>query len=528
MIKIKQFSTFFFSYTSDHYFIRWVFLKFLGLIYFIAFVSLGVQIQGLIGSEGILPAGTYLSLISNSFGPERYILFPTLFWLHPTDGFLTFLWVFGAFSAILLILGIMPVVMLTFLWAFYLSLCTIGQDFLNFQWDVLLLEVGFLSIFFAPFQLWPDRNKESPPPRIILWLYHWLLFRLMFSSGMVKLLSGDPTWRSFTALNYHYETQPLPTALAWYMHQLPEIFQKFSVFIMFVIELVIPFFIFASRRFKFFAFCSLVLLQGLIIATGNYCFFNILTIALTLLLLDDSAVKKIFPGLKRLFRCPPNPQVHYSLLAKNTLVLFTFLIFFLSIIQFSSTVLRNVKFPAAVYTVLRWSAPFRTVNRYGLFAVMTTVRNEIIVEGSNDRQNWRAYEFKWKPGDLARKPGRVAPHQPRLDWQMWFAALRPYQQVPWFMNFLYRLLTGSPEVLALLKKNPFPVHPPKYIRALFYEYHFTNLKEKRTSGNWWRRELKGLYCPIIYLKNRLQPELIHKGGVAPQSQKVKGLVGLNH
>jgi hypothetical protein len=280
--------------------VRWVFLRSLGVIYLIAFVSLWAQIMGLIGRNGILPAESAMAAMrrgadAQHFGLERYHLVPTLCWFKATDGFLKFQCAAGTALAVLLIVGIAPAPCLFLLWLIYLSLATVCQDFLGFQWDILLLETGFLAIFLAPLQLWPGLSRAAPPSRLVLWLLRWLLFKLMFESGCVKLLSGDPAWRSLTALRFHYETQPLPTWIGWYAHQLPAWAQAASAVVMFGIELFVPFLIFAPRRLRQWACLTLVFFQMLIFLTGNYCFFNLLTIALCLLLLDDAALRAFLP-----------------------------------------------------------------------------------------------------------------------------------------------------------------------------------------------------------------------------------------
>ena len=393
--------------------------------------------------------------------------------------FLQLACVAGALAGFAIILGVGRRIALAIAFILYLSLVSVGQDFLSFQWDFLLLECGFLAIFLLPVF-----------PRV--WLFRWLLFRLMFLSGAVKLLSGDPTWRNLTALQYHYQTQPLPTPFAWYFHQLPADFQKASVVFVFVVELLIPFLMFAPRRVRFFAGGMTVVLQILIFITGNYAFFNLLTLALCLFLYDDAVLRR--------FRRKAPAEPRSTVLQRSvTAVLFTFILL-ASCFELMGTFARRIPQPAA--TLLSAMAPFGIVNTYGLFAVMTTSRLEITVEGSNDGQTWLAYRFKYKPGDLDRAPRWVQPHQPRLDWQMWFAALGSYQGNPWFVNFMLRLLEGSPDVPALLAVNPFPSAPPRYIRAQVYDYKFTNMAEHRATGNWWRRELKGTYFPPASLKQR--------------------------
>jgi predicted DCC family thiol-disulfide oxidoreductase YuxK len=468
---------------------RWVFLRLLGLIYLIAFVSLWTQVDGLIGSQGITPAAAMMQQVRDAewgtHGPALYWYLPTLCWLNTSDAFLHFLCWGGALLSVLVLLGVAAPFSLCGCWLFYLSLSVVGDIFLGYQWDALLLETGLLAIFFAPFQLVPRFSRELPPSRLWLWMLRFLLFKLMFCSGVVKLSSGDPMWHNLTALTVHYETQPLPTWIGWYAYQLPFWFQKFSCSVMFAIELGAPFLIFAPRRLRFAGCGALVFLQVLIALTGNYCFFNLLTIALCVLLLDDSVVAAVYDRrdtrssqtavADRRYR-PTCPWLRWSLIPLAAVYLV------ISTVQIIGSFHVLLNWPAPVRALYSAVSPLRSINSYGLFAVMTTSRHEIMVEGSDDGREWRAYEFKDKPGDLNQRPGFVAPHQPRLDWQMWFAALGRYQQNPWFINFCVRLLQGQPEVLALLKTNPFPVAPPRYIRAMVYDYHFTEERAKLLSG----------------------------------------------
>jgi hypothetical protein len=313
----------------------------------------------------------------------------------------------------------------------------------------------------------------------------------MFASGFVKLASGDAAWRNLSALRHHYETQPLPPWTAWYFHHLPPSFQTLSCVVMFSIELGAPFLIFAPRRLRLFAFGALVFLQVVIAATGNYAFFNLLAIALCVLLLDDEA----FPARWRRRRGALSgagrrwPRIVVAAAAAAILLV--------SGAHTIAMLFRPRSFPRPVVALAQAIAPFQIVNTYGLFAVMTTSRPEISVEGSDDGANWRPYPFRWKPGDPSRRPRFVAPHQPRLDWQMWFAALGSAEQNPWFLRFAARLLEGSPPVLRLLADNPFPDHPPRYLRAVLYDYRFTTPAERRATGDWWARRELGLYLPVI-------------------------------
>lgn len=482
------------------------FLRILAVIYFIAFFSLGIQILGLIGSQGILPISMYLEQVREQIGARGYGIVPTLTWINSGDGFLLFLCGGGILFSVLLFWGFIPNVLLFLLWGFYLSLVTAGQEFLSFQWDILLLETGFLAIFLAPMTLRDHFSRNFEPPAIPRLLLKWLLFRLVFLSGVVKLASGDETWRTLTALQFHYETQPLPPWTAWAMHHLPPVFHQFSTLMMFLSELVIPFLFFAPRRLRLTGCFAAIFFQLLIVATGNYCFFNLLAMALCLFLLDDAFWMGCHPArsegsqiLQILRRYAPQGDKKARKMPAGITLPLAFLVLWISLGQMSwiwEGGKRQVRSQGNLEQIL---SPFRTINSYGLFAVMTTTRDEIRVEGSNDGVNWLAYEFKYKPGDLSKKPRFVQPHQPRLDWQMWFAALGTYRQNPWFMNFCIRLLQGSPEVLKLIEKNPFPKAPPRYIRASLYRYRFSNFEEKRHFKVWWKREERGLYCPPLSL-----------------------------
>ncbi len=491
---------------------RWLFLRLLAVIYLIAFLSLHVQMLGLIGTRGVLPVSDFLQAVRESLGSQSYWSFPTLAWISPGDTILRVLSVGGILASLVALAGLVPLLAFATLWLLYLSLVIAGQDFLSFQWDILLLETGFLGIFFSP--------RRAPPSRTVLWLLRFLLFRLMFSSGAGKLASGDLTWRTLTALNYHYETQCLPTPLAWYMHQLPGWFQKVSSGFTLGTEILVPFLIFTPRRLRFTAAVLLIVLQVLIMLTGNYAFFNWLPIALCLLLFDDAlfqtwrtlqrAASRLVSTLGR--RSPdtsvqgsrvspqqagePAPQARRAL-PRLVSILLAAALLPAGAIQVARMFWTLDWIPSPAARVLGHLTQLHVVGNYGLFTVMTTSRPEIVVEGSNDGQTWREYEFKYKPGDLKRRPPIVAPHQPRLDWQMWFAALGDYRGNPWFVNLMVRLLEGSPEVLALLERNPFPTAPPRYIRAARYDYHFTR---NRTDGAWWRREFKDLYFPVASLK----------------------------
>ena len=499
---------------------RW-FLRMLGLVYLIAFVSLWVQVDGLVGSNGMSPVHQFLPVVRQQLGSDAYFLLPTLCWFDSSNAFLHFLCGGGVVLSLVLILGIAPALSLVVLFVFYLSLTIAGQVFLSFQWDVLLLEAGFLSIFLAPWRLRPRelmwwRGSASPGTacpvsRPGLFLLKLLLFKLMLMSGVVKLTSGDDSWgwlnHSFhwsavTALDYHYWSQPLPTVFAWWADKTPEWFKHFSVAFCLAVEIIVPFFIWAPRRPRLVAAGLLIFLQIVIALTGNYCFFNLLTIALCLLLIDDASIGRSQEGrapagwASQELRPPNTSSVTYRLSTYAAIVVLVVTLPINAWLIFSAFKPQSQP-PGWVANLYEQLEAFRIVNGYGLFRVMTKDRDEIVIEGSTDGIDWMPYEFKWKPGDVKRAPGWCAPHQPRLDWQMWFAALESPQQNPWFLGLIVRLLEGSRDVTGLLSRNPFPEKPPKYIRAMFYRYRFTNEQERQQTGAWWKRKELREYLPTI-------------------------------
>ena len=369
---------------ATHIAVRRLFLRILAVVYLLAFGSLAVQMEGLVGSGGILPVGALLDWAGSRYGPERYWLLPTLCWLSSGDGLLRGLCWGGAFLSVLLFLELAPVLVLLLLWAFYLSLVTAGQIFLGYQWDGLLLEVGLLAMLIAPSGLRPRQAGAGRVPGHALWLLRWLLFRLMFSSGVVKLRSGDEAWRGLTALRFHYETQPLPTPLAWYAHQLPGWFHSLSTVVMFSAELLAPLLIFAPRRLRLGACAAMAGLQVLIAATGNYGFFNLLTLALCVLLLDDQALPSRWRGRGEA-ASPERTRLSWRGASSAALAAALFL---LSAIVFSGTLGLRIPWPRPILQALDVADSFRSINGYGLFAVMTTSRPEIVVEGSADGLTW--------------------------------------------------------------------------------------------------------------------------------------------
>jgi predicted DCC family thiol-disulfide oxidoreductase YuxK len=464
--------------------VSFVFLRLLGLIYLAAFVSFAVQALGLIGSQGILPIAGLVKLIGSSAGVERFFVMPMLFWINASDLAIRLVCWAGAGFSLLLIFNVLPRLCLLALYVLYLSLLYGGQTFMSFQWDTFLLETGFLALLLS--------FAQKPG----IWLLRWLLFRFMFMSGVVKLLSGDAHWWNLSALSYHFYTQPLPTPLAWYAaHWQPSVLRVLTAGVFFV-ELLLPFLIFCPRRLRFVAGFGVLLLQSCILITGNYNWVNLQTMLLCLLLFDDAALRKCLP--QRLARALSQRIRQRSSKAVSIVVgAWGLLLVFLSLVQMDMRFGGNP--PTALRYLDQFMEPMRMTSSYGLFAVMTTERNEIIIEGSDDGIEWREYEFRYKPGDVTRRPPWNIPHQPRLDWQMWFAALDDPRRLNWFPHFLERLLQNEPTVTGLMEKNPFAAKAPQYIRAEFYDYTFSSGEELR-KGVWWQRRSVGSYFPVVRLK----------------------------
>lgn len=492
-----------------------LFLRLLGVVYLVAFASLGLQIVGLVGESGLLPAGPFLERVDTYYeetgtGQSPQWNYPTLAWLSTSDGFLRGLCIAGVALSALLVAGLAPMPILLLLWTLYLSLFWIGQTFLSFQWDILLLEIGFLAIFVAPSTLRSRLFGDRHPPRLALFLVWWLLFRLMLESGLVKLTWDNPyppealgpngnTWENLTALDYHYWTQPLPLWTSWFAAKLPALVQKASVLGVYLIEILLPFFIFGPRRLRHVAFVGICFFMVLINGTGNYNFFNLLTVVLAVTLLDD----RVFPqSLRDRIRGADLPALA-SPTRRRSFLLVPLAAFV--VLLGGQQVLRAGSPPGPGASPSLESRlglrQFVLVNDYGLFRSMTETRPEIVIEGSRDGLSWQPYEFRWKPGDLSQRPRFTGPHQPRLDWQMWFEALnleRIHQQTgrldpramsPWFQSLLVRLREGESTVTSLLEHNPFEDVPPARLRVLLYQYRFTTADEKRETGDWWHREL---------------------------------------
>lgn len=480
--------------------VAWLYLRALGLVYLCAFLSFWVQLEGLIGPEGILPAEELMEAARQSPSVSVWT-FPTwCWWLGASSASLHLQAALGVLLSLLLAFGLANVPLLLLLWSLYLSLATVGRIFMGYQWDNLLLEAGLLAALLVPLgSLFAHRWRSTPT--LALWLHRLLVFRLMFSSGFVKLSSGDLAWRNLSAMRFHYETQPIPARLSWYVHQLPEFVHEASVLLVFGVQLVAPFLLFAPRRVRHVGALSLAGLQGLILLTGNYGFFNLLALALILTCLDDRALLRRLPfelsawlGRRPFTALREGVRRNLGIAARAGAGA---LLGLLGAFTLAGTVGLSLRGDGLVGRALDTIAPYRSVNRYGLFAVMTTERPEIEVQGSDDGVSFHPYVFKHKVGPLDRSPAFILPHMPRLDWQMWFAALGSAERNPWFSRFLFALLEGRRPVLELLEHDPFDGRPPRFVRATFWDYRFTRMGERWSTGRVWVRSERGLYFQAV-------------------------------
>jgi hypothetical protein len=470
---------------------RRAFLAALGFVYLLAFGSLWAQLDGLYGSRGIAPIADLMERARAALSGAGRLELPTLFWFGASDGLLHATCLGGVLVSLLLIAGVLPRVSAALAWTLYLAFVAAGRPFLPFQWDALLLEAGLLAAFYAPGGLLPYRSHQRAPSPVVRFLLGWLLFRLMFQSGLVKLQSGDAVWRDLTALDYHYWTQPLPHVLSVYADRLPALVDKACLVVMFAIELVAPFLLIAPRRVRHGALLSIVLLMALIAATGNYGFFNLLTVVLCLPLLDDRALERLTPFL---------PWLTTGSIVSGERTRRTRLLRGVAVVLAAAVVLQTVwqarwieALPAPVERTMVALSRCYSFNRYGLFANMTEDRPEVVIEGSEDGRTWERYAFRWKPGALDRRPGFAGPHMPRLDWQMWFVTFQGGRPPDWFDALLARLLEASPPVLALLEDEPFDGRPPRAVRAAVYHYRFAP-DEARREGRWWVRKRVGPFA----------------------------------
>ena len=488
---------------------RWLFLRALGAIYFSAFFSLVFQIRGLIGPHGISPASDYLQAVAHAMGYWQRIWYaPTLLWWSSGSAMLVAICWAGIIASILLFLNVWPRAMLFVCFVCFLSFVSAAQDFSGYQSDGMLLEAGFISFFLGPPGLRPGLGSAHPPSRATLFLLQWEWFRIYFQSGAVKLLSGDPQWRNFTAMDEYYQNGPLPTWIGWYVQHLPHWFHAATVYATLAMELGLVWMLFLPRRWRIVCFFIVTPWQIGVILTANYTFLNYLVLAMGVLLLDDRFVLGIVPErwtsrLRRAFGLLESGEAERPVRASIArhwnfmrLIVSSLLLAWVGYATTTQLIWMFTKVPLPTTPVVALE-PFRIANRYGLFAVMTRGRFEIEFQGSNDGQTWVSYSFRYKPQALDRPPGIYAPYQPRLDWNLWFASLGSWRDYPIVPNTEVRLLENENDVLALFAGNPFSHAPPREIRALLWQYWFTTMAEKRATGMWWRRQLVGLYAPTL-------------------------------
>jgi len=532
---------------------RWIFLRALALIYFSAFYSLLFQIKGLIGPEGILPAGDFLHAAAEQLGFSRYYFVPTLYWISSSStALITITWI-GLAASLIAFLNLWPRLCFFICFLCFLSFIAASNVFSSYQSDGMLLEAGFIALFFTPPGLLPGWGARHPPSRMSQFLLQWEWFRIYFESGLVKLLSGDVEWRNFTAMDEYYQNGPLPTWVGWYVQHLPHWFQAATVAGTLVMELGLVLMMFFPRRVRIICFFIVTPWEIGVILTANYTFLNYLVLSLGFLLLDDRFLMRFVPQRWQPHeeRLRPEEPVATRLIAEEqplsilasqsmvpaggsdvpaepveeaveagtretgllregwrrigfyawaaglvfSVVMLTW-IFYDTTAEMIALPLRAMPLPTAP---IAWLEPFRIANQYGLFAVMTRGRYEIEFQGSDDGQNWKPYEFRNKPQALNEAPRIYAPYQPRFDWNLWFASLGSWRQNEIVPVTEERLLVGSPAVLSLFRNNPFPQIPPRFVRAVLWQYWFTSMDQKQKTGNWWRREYLGLYAPELTL-----------------------------
>jgi hypothetical protein len=495
---------------------RWLFLRALGLVYLSAFFSLIFQIRGLVGPAGILPAGGYLQAVARSLGPwVRLWYAPTLLWWSSGSVMMSALCWVGIAASLLLTLNLWPRGNLAICFVCFLSFVSAAQEFSGYQSDGMLLEAGAIALFFAPPGLRPGLGQINPPSYASLFLLQWEWFRIYFESGVVKLLSGDPQWRHFSAMDDYYQNGPLPTWIGWYVQQLPHWFHAATVVATLTLELGLVGMLFLPRRWRIVCFYIVTPWQIGVILTANYAFLNYLVLALGVLLLDDRFALRYLPasfkarvaGSNSEQAKAPNTPIEEAQLegwreslrskwSAGKLAVSSGILIWIFYATTAEMVWMFVRAPLPTSPVTALE-PFRIANQYGLFAVMTRGRYEIEFQRSQDGQNWVAYPFRYKPQDLNMPPRIYAPYQPRFDWNLWFASLGTWREYPIVPNTELRLLSNDKDVLALFAGNPFPQQPPQQVRAVLWQYWFTGMAEKRATGRWWRRQFLGLYAPTL-------------------------------
>lgn len=474
---------------ADQYWLgRLILERGVAAVYLIAFVAAARQFRPLIGEHGLLPVPRFVA-------GQSLRRVPSIFQLHYSDRFFAAAAWLGAAVAAAVVAGVaelMPLwaAMLSWLvlWLLYLSIVNVGQAWYSFGWESLLLETGFLAIFLG--------NDRTAPPVLIMWLMRWLLFRVEFGAGMIKL-RGDPCWRNLTCLYYHHETQPMPGPFSWFFHHLPGPLHRVEVAVNHVAQLVVPFGLFAPQPVASAAAGIMIITQLWLVTSGNFAWLNWLTIVLACGVIDDASAATVLP-VPESPALPGTPSWFAALVIAVT-ALVTVLSYWPVRNLLSRRQRMNLSFN-----------PYHLVNTYGAFGSIGRTRNEVVIEGTDDPEIteqtvWREYEFKGKPGAVRRRPRQYAPYHLRLDWLMWFIAISPRYAQPWFAPFLVRLLENDPATLRLLRRNPFPAAPPRYVRAQLYRYRFTSLAELLHDRAWWHRTLVGTYTPPIALGDAVPP-----------------------
>lgn len=492
---------------------RQIFLRAVAVVYLAAFLSLASQADGLIGIDGLLPVADYLASRPDAPPASLAWRYPTLLWLDSSNATIDALCLGGAMAATLVAMGLAQLPMLAACFVLYLSLAAGGQQFfLDTPWDSLLLEAGFLAIFLAPWQWSLRPSRQAEPSKLLLWLVWWLLFRVLFGSGLAKVAWGEPSWRDGTALRHYFLVQPLPVFTSWYAARLPAELLTAATWTLLFAELILPWAILLGRWGRRLAFAPLAAMQLLIVATGNYGFMNYLVLALCLSLLDDAAwawvARSAIAPYRWLLRTPAKPrrtQGEPSLLfrwrwPKAVPVVLVCLIVPISLIQLLARTPWRSQMPAFTGAVIRGVEPSRIVNGYGLYAVMPKDRVEVVIEGSQDGVNWRPYEFRFKPGDVSRAPAFVAPHMPRVDWLMWSLRSVDPKEQPWFQSLLKALLEGRQPVIKLLVGTPFK-ESLAFLRVRTFGYHYAT-NEQRAEGYWWRRSYLFDSIGALWLRDR--------------------------
>lgn len=477
--------------TPSYWLTRFVLLRLLGLVYLVAFLVAALQAVPLIGHHGLLPADLYLERLADHFGSRLDAFFevPSFFWLDVSDPFMTTMAWIGAGLSLAVLVGYANGVMLLSMWAIYLSFDHIGQTWYGFGWEIQLLETGFLAVFLVPF-LDARPLPRRPPPVAVIWLYRWLIFRIMVGAGLIKL-RGDPCWRELTCLAYHYETQPIPNPLSAVLHFMPLWFHKLGALFNHFVELVAPWGAFGPRRVRHVAGVFLVVFQLFLIVSGNLSFLNWLTIVPALACFDDSLLRRVLP--RRLVARaeaasaaarPPGGE-------RTAAVVLAVVVALLSVAPvtnlLSSRQAMNTSFDR-----------LHLVNTYGAFGSVGRERYEIVFEGTReaavtDATVWEPYEFKCKPGDPRRRPCVITPYHYRLDWLLWFAAMSTPERYPWTLHLVWKLLHNDPGALGLLATNPFPGEPPRFVRARLFRYRFAPLSDPA----WWTRTEEGPWLPPL-------------------------------